>query len=484
MRTIAVINQKGGCGKTTTAINLGAAFGRLGVRTLLIDLDPQGHCAAGLGVPESRIELDSLDLLQLGGRDVPDLGRMLWRAARNLDLIPSRIRLAGLEAPGAAFGREEHRERALARALGRLGDRFEVCLVDCPPSVGLLTFNALVASDLVLVPVETGFFSLQGAARQLTTVRALGRRLGKDLRCAVLPTLHESGLSVAEDLLDELQRRFGKKVLPVTIHRDAALREAASFGRPVCEHAPGSRGARDYAALASVLIESEHLEGSESQDDAERGWEAIEAASRSPVRRPQAPTRDTPPDPWTTGGFGPQPVIVHAPMAGDIVITLAGAQVSGELARRTADRPEVSHGSRAEEIARRAAAAKPPEPSAAVAAPGSRPCVRRSFGVSVGREGVLFAQPGALGRCVAVAGDFSGWKPISLDRCPETGTHELKLRLTAGRHEYRLIVDGHWIADPYNTEWVLNEFGEPHSIVEVAAGGAATALQDHRCGSD
>ncbi|VAX41343.1 Chromosome (plasmid) partitioning protein ParA, partial [hydrothermal vent metagenome] len=163
MRTIAIINQKGGCGKTTTAINLGASLGLTGCRTLLVDLDPQSHCAAGLGIPEHRIEIDASDLLQAAGTRDLDEARLLWHASKNLRLIPSRIRLAGLESPGSSFGRREGRERALIRALNPLADRFDVCLIDCPPSIGLLTFNALVAADLVLIPVETGYFSLQGA---------------------------------------------------------------------------------------------------------------------------------------------------------------------------------------------------------------------------------------------------------------------------------------------------------------------------------
>jgi len=240
VRTIAIVNQKGGCGKTTTAINLGACLGRLGRRTLLIDLDPQGHCAAGLGIPEQQIEFDTSDLLLQANADNPPEQRF-WRAAASLDLVPSRVRLAGLEAPGSPFAQQPDREHRLADALRPLADRFDVCLLDCPPSIGLLTFNALVAADLVLVPVETAYFSLQGAARQLKTVRAISRRLDTRIRCSVLPTLHEPGLAVAADLLNELKRQFGKRLMPVVVHRDPALREAASFGRPVCVHAPHSQ---------------------------------------------------------------------------------------------------------------------------------------------------------------------------------------------------------------------------------------------------
>jgi chromosome partitioning protein len=485
VRTIAVINQKGGCGKTTTAINLGAALGRAGLRTLLVDLDSQGHCAAGLGIPESGIDLDSSDLLQSGGAGGLDTRRLMWRASRNLDLIPSRIKLAGLEAPGSAFGRQEQRERALARALEALAERFDVCLVDCPPSIGLLTFNALSAADLVLVPVETGYFSLQGAARQLSTVRALGKRLQTEIRCAVLPTLHEPGLAVAEDLLDEMKRQFTRRVLPVTIRRDVALREAASFGRPVCEYAPTSDGAMDYAALASVLAKSEHLMAGPVDED----WDAIEAASDAPVRRPRAAAPAAgaagPSEPVQFVGAGAMvgQMSVHGPL-GEIIVTFAGADLHGGLARRMVEAPAQAAGSRAEDIVRRTSQMKLPDVGTVAQAARAPALTRRAFGAHAGPEGVMFTQPGALGKRVEVAGGFSGWRPIAMVMHPENQTHELCLSLAAGRHEYRLIVDGHWIADPYNTEWILNECGEPHSIVEVQDNINQTPDCELGCGAD
>jgi chromosome partitioning protein len=484
VRTIAIINQKGGCGKTTTAINLGACLGLLGRRTLLIDLDPQGHCAAGLGVPEREVEIDSADLLQAAGSRHLDTNRMLWRCARNLDLIPSRVRLAGLEAPGSAFGKREGRERSLTQSLGAFGDRFDVCILDCPPSISLLTFNALVAADLVLVPVETGYFSLQGAARQLTTVRAVGRRLGADIRCAVLPTLHEPGLAVAEDLLAELQRRFGKRLLPVTIRRDPSLREAVSFGRPVCDHAPNSVGAHDYAALASILIESESLLAGAPEDD----WQDIEAAAERETPRPGPSRRDTGADSLIIPGQDGSVFVTSATMAGpalgQVVVTGASGEFHPGLAHRLREPALHPTPNRAEEIARRTALARPLPAEKPSDDTPCRTTPRPAFGCRVSPSGAEFIQPGALGKRVAVAGKFSHWQPVDLALNQASNTHTLRLSLAPGRHEYRLVVDGHWIADPYNTDWVLNEFGEPHSIVEVPRTAAAIREADLPCGAD
>ncbi|MBK7405586.1 MAG: AAA family ATPase [Phycisphaerales bacterium] len=494
MRTIAIINQKGGCGKTTTAINLGACLGRRGLRTLLVDLDPQSHCAAGLGIPHSRIDLDTSDLLMGGGRGV-DPGRLFWRACRNLDVIASRVRLAGLEAPGSAFARRERREEALAEELRHLAPRFDVCLLDCPPSIGVVTYNALVAADLVLVPVETGYFSLQGASRQLATVRALSRRLQTDIRCVVLPTLHEAGVAVAEDLLEELRQRFGRRLLPVVVHRDTSLREAASFGRPVCEHAPESRGAMDYAQVAIAIVESEELRGVGAEED----WSDLDEHADRPVDRPAFPKPAGGPalPAFIGSGFGGQVVIsgpldlglaTSQPMAGvgGVVVTLSGGDLPTGLTQRVHETREPSP-TRAQDIARRAAQLRMTTalPSIPVASPRPLPTpARRPYGAHPTLEGVLFVQPGPLGRRVCVAGSFTDWQPIPMTLVEATGAHELCLGLPQGRHEYRLQVDGHWIADPYNTDWVLNGLGEPHSIIEVPSSEAPCAADDLCSGAD
>ncbi|MEO1718585.1 MAG: AAA family ATPase, partial [Planctomycetota bacterium] len=163
-------------GKTTLSVNLSAALAALGKRVLLVDLDPQSHCAAGLAIPEQRIDQDIADALV---SDTPlDKSRLVWSAGRNLDLIPSRTRLAGLEAARGGLATKPDKERRLARVLQPFATDYDVALIDCSPSIGLLTYNAITAATDILVPVETGFFSLQGAMKQAKTIESLERRLG------------------------------------------------------------------------------------------------------------------------------------------------------------------------------------------------------------------------------------------------------------------------------------------------------------------
>lgn len=257
MRTIAIVNQKGGCGKTTSAINLAGVFAASGYKTLLVDMDPQSHCAAGLAIPEQRIDVQIGDAMAAVGtsREV-DTERLLWRVSRNLDLAPSTMKLATVEAARGELAGKSDAESRLSKVLGRLGGKHDICFIDCSPAIGLLTYNALVAADEVVIPVETGFFSLQGATKQVNTIRTLAKRLGAAPMYRLLATLHSPESALATELLEELKRRFPGKVIPQVIRYDQRLRESASFGQPIIEYAPSSTGAEDYRGLAQWLAEN------------------------------------------------------------------------------------------------------------------------------------------------------------------------------------------------------------------------------------
>jgi len=258
MRTVAIINQKGGCGKTTTSINLAACLARLGYKTLLVDMDPQGHCGLGLAVPEEQIERTIYDALieKLDGKP-SDMAEVVWQIASDFDLAPSNIRLAAFE---QVFAGRQGRDERLKHALEKVKSQYAWCIIDCPPSVGLLTFNALKACDEVIVPVETGYFSLHGLTKMMQTLEVLKQRCGKDILIRVLPTLYDTRTKLAREVLCELRAKFRAYLMESTVNFNTKLKEAASFGQPITEYDPGSRGYRDFVTLARELMGSKMIE--------------------------------------------------------------------------------------------------------------------------------------------------------------------------------------------------------------------------------
>lgn len=250
MRTIAIVNQKGGCGKTTTAINLAALSAKRGRRTLLVDMDPQSHCAAGLGIPEEAIEGGTTSVMR-GEADGIDPAELCWEIGRGLHVLPSTVLLSAVEARSSEDTTDV--QARLGTFLARCSGQFDVCFIDCPPALGMLTFSALRAATEALIPVETGYFSLKGARRQWDTIDALVRRLGRPLPRWIVPTIHDPASRLAAKILETLTQQFDEHLAPLVIREHESLREAASLGQPVCEFEPGGSAERDFAALLDWL---------------------------------------------------------------------------------------------------------------------------------------------------------------------------------------------------------------------------------------
>ena len=252
MRTVAIINQKGGCGKTTVSINLASALASKGYRTLLVDMDPQSHCAVGLAVPDEQIEHGIYDVLIGMGRGEPmRINEVLWQIGDRFELAPSSIDLAAFEQQMTGI---MDRENCLKKVLDAIQEDYDYVVIDCPPSVGLLTFNALRAATDVVVPVEMGYFSLHGLSKQLETLGVLCRQCEQKINVMVLASMYDIRTKMAREILAELKKNFSQKMFKTVVNFNTKLKEAASLGQPISEYDPSCKGFKDFLTLADELI--------------------------------------------------------------------------------------------------------------------------------------------------------------------------------------------------------------------------------------
>jgi len=382
MRTIAVFNQKGGCGKTTSAIHLSSCLAEADKRTLLVDLDPQAHTTIGTNVKQADVECSTFDCLveREDGCARLSLADIAWEILENLYLAPGSIMLSAFEQRMAGL---DGRQERLTEALERIEHLYDFAVIDCGPSMNLLSINAILAADTVIVPVETGFFAVQSVERVRETISLVAQRTGHEVRVLILPTMYDPRTKSDRAAYKQLQRDYADLLAETTIRFNAKLKEAAAAGSPISEYFPGCRGHKDYQSLAHELMaETVQFEMAET----------VEAAKVSMAEQNETIVQ------MTEEILGP-------------VLVDGGA-------------------------------------------------------VFVARA------PGAS--CVQLAGSFNAWNPEAGHMARDDSEHHiwrLQLPLDHGHHEYRLVIDGQWAADPANPNTRLNEFGEFNSVVEV--GGVA-----------
>ena len=474
VRTIAIVNQKGGCGKTTTAINLAAIYAKRGLRTLLVDMDPQSHCAAGLGVPEERIEYSIGDALLADHEKTFDPEQLRWEVTRNLDLAPSTMRLAALEAPGGGLHGLKDKDRRLESLLRCVSDRYDLCLIDCAPTIGLLTFNAMRAARETLIPVETGYFALKGAEKQWKTIQRMIEHIGRPIACHMLATMFDPESQVAKNILATLRRRFAGQLLPGVIRLSETIREATCLGQPVIDYAPESGARDDFVELADWLeshasrsnLQFEIAGGSggfggqgyvrpfyggsgfttgrpmtvpgRSGPTTDRASELVQRV-QDIARRRQEKDRQLDQKYRVSVQDHPDPVrsaLVASPLKSAPVVSpspvspapIAVASSSDKVKVSTEARlaPKVVDISSSSEVIRKQVIHIPASKLLPQAASFPKPleempsvefssrCQLKTevnYGIKLTREGVVFVQPADCGKHVAVAGDFNSWSP-------------------------------------------------------------------------
>ncbi len=254
MRVIAIVNQKGGCGKTTTTVNLAGALAADGNRVLIVDMDPQAHSTLALGLEPDDLEANLYEVL-VEPAGASRLDSIIIDVSDQIDIAPSSIVLSALEQK-LATERHDARTERLSAALDTLPPLYDYVLIDCPPNVGLLTFNALRAASEVIVPLETSFFAIDGVQKLLETISLLSDRIGHKLSVRVLPTLYDGRTRYARETLGEIRELFKELCFDTVIRLNVKLREAARQGVPISIYAPTANGALDYASVAMELAAS------------------------------------------------------------------------------------------------------------------------------------------------------------------------------------------------------------------------------------
>lgn len=251
VNVISVANQKGGVGKTTTTINLAASIADRGYRVLIVDIDPQGNATSGLGIEKSEIDQDIYNVLI---DEVPLKETLHHTSTKKLDIVPATINLSGAETELISM---MARETRLKSAIDTVNDDYDFIFVDCPPSLGQLSINAFTASDSILIPVQSEYYAMEGLSQLLNTIRLVQKHFNKDLGVeGVLLTMLDARTNLGAEVVKEVQSYFNKKVYKTIIPRITKLAEAPSYGQPITEYAPRSRGAKVYDDLAKEVLKA------------------------------------------------------------------------------------------------------------------------------------------------------------------------------------------------------------------------------------
>jgi chromosome partitioning protein len=454
MRVIAIVNQKGGCGKTTVSVNLASAVAQLGYKTLLVDMDPQSHCAVGLAVPEEQIEQSIYDVLISESRNEPlRLSEILWQISDRLDLAPASIDLSAFEQQ--MIGVPE-RENCLKKIIDEQANEYDYVIVDCPPAVGILTFNALRSATDVVVPVETGYFSLHGLSKQLETLNILCERCSQQIK--VLASMYDIRTKMAREILSELREHFDDKMFRTVVNFNTKIKEAASVGQPIGEYDPASKGHADFRNLAEELIGLESKTQSRQLVNTLAGQLETISASADELLRTTKPAIKA------AQKISKQKQTEESEISHFLNTPKEELlEIKEAIDRVNAPKEEVLQ---LEEISDEPVAEQKTDEQLKTEIDEK---LSDYYGVSQINDAVVFVTLYPRASNVQIAGDFNNWQPEKnlMEKVGETGVWQSKIKLPAGKYRYRLVVDGQWQQDPYNGNIEPNPFGGFNSVLEV-----------------
>jgi chromosome partitioning protein len=416
---MAIANQKGGCGKTTVAINLASALAELGKSVLLVDMDPQSHCAVGLAVRQEQIEQSIYDVLISRSRNEPiRLTKILRQISERLKLAPASIDLSDFEQQMVG---SIDRENCLRNVLDDVKDEYDYIVIDCPPAVSLLMFNALRAASDVVVPVEMGYFALHGLSKQLETLSVVNTRCQQGVSVWILANMCDDRTKAAREILTKLRSHFGDRMFNTVVNDGTRIKEAASFGQPINEYDPASKGQQDFRSLAQEVIDADN--------------------------RPQVKSKR----------------VIDA-LADQLESIVAS---TNKLLKATKAKPKA--------VARARSGTSVVKPIEPVSAPPQTTDEKLAeyyydfYGARQIGDVVVFRAHYPLAQTVQLAGDFNKWQPVNtpMQRVGDSGVWQVKMELARGIHYYRLVVDGLWQQDSYNDRTIPNPYGDLDSVVKV-----------------